>query len=406
MTVSPCPGRRTALLGTVGLAAVETTLAGTASAQQPARQAPARPAVGTAGAPNAVAAPQSREGWTLRQVASFPDQVTGVAVTRGGRIFVNFPRWEKDVVISVAEVGPDGRLTPFPDTEWNGWRNRRPLGLGDHFVCVQSVTVDAQGALWIVDAAAPGNSFNKPGGPKLVRVDLSTNRVAQVIPFDEQVVPQGSYPNDVRVTPDGAWAILTDSGQRGALLVVEVASGRVRRVLDGHPSTQPDPAVVVHADGRELRRPDGRPTLFAADGIAMDAEGRYLYWQALTGRTLYRLPVASLIDAEVPPERLAAAVETVGVTGVADGLWIDRAGNILLTSPEDDSLKRRAPDGTMTTLVRDPRLRWPDSLAEGADGAIYVTASRIQDMTQYHEKGSPRDGQPYALFRAAPGRAG
>ncbi len=41
-------------------------------------------------------------------VAGFDQQVTGVAVSKDGRIFVNFPRWEKDVPISVAEVMKDG----------------------------------------------------------------------------------------------------------------------------------------------------------------------------------------------------------------------------------------------------------------------------------------------------------
>ena len=34
----------------------------------------------------------------------------------------------------------------------------------------------------------------------------------------------------MRVSADGRWAFLTDSGQRGALLVVDVPNGRVRRV--------------------------------------------------------------------------------------------------------------------------------------------------------------------------------
>ena len=32
----------------------------------------------------------------LHQVASFEHQVTGVTVSKDGRIFVNFPRWTED----------------------------------------------------------------------------------------------------------------------------------------------------------------------------------------------------------------------------------------------------------------------------------------------------------------------
>ena len=336
----------------------------------------------------------------LTQVATFEQQVTGIAVSPQGRIFVNFPRWEQDVEISVAEVMKDGSLKPYPNAEWNAWRNLKPLSNGDHFVCVQSVTVDPQGFLWILDPAAPGNEFNLDGGPKLVKVDLASDKVLQVIRFGRDAIPQGSYLNDVRISPDGRWAYITDSGVRGALLVVDLRTGKPRRVLDGHPSTQVEPDVIVHADGQELRRPDNRKVKFSADGIALDRQGRFLYWQALTGKTLYRLPTNILTNPTVAPARLAAAVTKVGTTNVADGLWMDAKGNIWVTSPEDDSLKLRAPDGTMRTVVQDKRLRWPDSLAEGPDGSIYVTSSHIQDMAQWHEKGSTRT-EPYALWKVA-----
>ncbi|MFT8245979.1 SMP-30/gluconolactonase/LRE family protein [Roseomonas sp. BN140053] len=387
MADAPSPalaGRRAALL-----AAAAGGLAAAARPDAARAQNAASPAQGTEAA--------------LERVAQFEQQVTGVAVSRNGRIFVNFPRWEQDVEISVAEVGRDGSLRPFPNAQWNSYRNRAPRPLTETFVCVQSVTVDPQGFLWILDPAAPGNEFNKPGGVKLLKVDLNGDRVVQTILFDTRVAPQGSYLNDVRVSPDGRWAFITDSGQRGALVVVDLGSGAARRVLDGHPSTQAEPDVIVHADGRELRRTDGRPTLFSADGIALDAEGRNLYWQALTGKTLYRLPVAALIDPDLPAARLEAAVEKLGTTGVADGLWMDGRNNLYVTSPEDNALKLRTPDGQMRTLMQDPRLRWPDSLAEGSDGSIFVTTSQIQDVAQYHEKGSART-QPYGLWKVTPAR--
>jgi len=332
------------------------------------------------------------QGATLTQVATFEQQVTGVAVTPDGRIFVNFPRWEEDVAISVGEL-KDGRVTPYPNAEWNAWRNAKPLSRGDHLICVQSVFSDGRGNLWILDPAAPGNEFNLDGGPKLVRVDLKTDQVAQVVLFDRTAVPQGSYLNDVRISPDGAHAYITDSGIRGALIVVELESGRASRLLDGDASTQVEPDVQVKIDGKPLKRPDGRGPMFAADGIAMTAT--HLYWQALTGRTLYRLPLGLL---NAPPANLATRVERVGTTCVADGLWSDAKGRFWVTSPEDNSVKHRMPDGTLRIAVQDKRLRWPDTMAEGADGSLYVTSSQIQDMAQFHDHGSTRT-EPYALWK-------
>ena len=334
----------------------------------------------------------------LDQVAQFEQQPTGVAVTLDNRIFVNFPRWEQDVAISVAELARDGSLKPYPDAEWNAWRNNHKLANETHFVCVQSVTVDPKGSLWVLDPAAPGNEFNLEHGPKLVQVDTFYGRVVKTILFDRTAAPQGSYLNDVRISPDGRTAYLTDSGVRGALLVVDIASGKTRRVLDGHPSTQLEPDVTVMADGKPLKRPDNRGPSFAADGIALDPRGEYLYWQALTGRTLYRIPTAALAR---DPARAAAAVQRLGTTCVADGYWMDKKGRLWITSPEDNSVKLRRPDGTLQIVVQDDRLRWPDSMAEGPDGALYVTASHIQDMAQWHDKGATRT-TPYALYRFAP----
>ena len=326
---------------------------------------------------------------TPQLVATFDHQVTGVTVSPQGRIFVNFPRWTEDSPVSVAEVLPGGAIRAFPDDAWNSWRNARKneLSAGDRFVCVQSVVADGRNNLWVLDPAAPAQERIVPGGPKLVRIDLATNAVARTIAFDETIAPQGSYLNDVRFSLDGAHAYITDSGARGALVVVDLASGTARRVLDGHPSTQPEKDVVVTADGRPLRRPDGRGVEFGADGIALAADGRTLYWQALTGRTLYGIPTAALDDPALTPAALAAQVARIGINGVADGLLIDRQGQMYVTSPEDSAVKLRDgdPSGVRTgdqlaIVAQGARLRWPDTLAAGPDGAIYVTTSRIPDM--------------------------
>lgn len=341
----------------------------------------------------------------LSEVATFAHQVTGVTVSEDGRIFVNFPRWTEDAPISVAELLDDGSVRAYPDERWNAWRNARKheLSAEDHFVCVQSVVADGRGSLWVLDPAAPANERVVEGGPKLVQIDLATNAVVNVLGFDEEIAPQGSYLNDVRFSPDGRYAYITDSGASGAIVVVDLQEGQAWRVLDGHPSTQPEPDVVVTVDGAPLRRTDGRGVEFAADGIALSPDGAYLYWQALTGRTLYRVATDALVNDEVSIEEVAERVERVGENGVSDGLWIDGANRMYVSALEEDAVKVRdlSADGDrVTTLVRDPRLRWPDTFSEGPDGAIYVTASHIMDMPWFRPE-HPLQVRS-ALFRIAP----
>lgn len=320
-------------------------------------------------------------GARLVEVARFEHQVTGVTVTPQGRIFVNFPRWTEDAPVSVAEVLAGGALRAYPDAQWNAWRNSRKdeMNAADHWVCVQSVVADHGTRLWVLDPAAPAQERLVAGGPKLVGIDTTTDRVAHKILFDESIAPQGSYLNDVRFSPDDQTAYITDSGARGALVVVDLRSGQARRVLDGHPSTQPEKEVQIRFDGQVLRRQDGRGVEFSADGIALSPDGQWLYWQAIKGRTLYRVPTAALRDAALSGENLAAQVQRVGENGPADGLLIDPQGRMYISAVEENAVKRREGE-RLEVLLRDPRLRWPDTFAQGPDGAVYVTASRIPDM--------------------------
>lgn len=338
----------------------------------------------------------------LEKVASFEHQVTGVTVTKDNRIFVNFPRWTEDAPISVAEL-KDGKPVPYPDEEWNRWRNalKDKVEAKDHFVCVQAVVADHAGNVWAVDAGAPAMNKAVPGAPKLVKIDTKQNKVVQTIPFDDAVAPQGSYINDIRFSPDDKTAYLTDSGAKGALIVVDTASGSAHRVLDGYPQTQADPNVIVTYDGKPLRMPDGRGVDFTADGIALSRDGKTLYWQAIKGKTLYSLPTDALtgFSQKVLPEALsdkvlAGKVSAVGENGPADGLIIGQDGKMYVTSPQDDSVKVRdlsTAGATPTVFVQDKQLRWPDTFAQAEDGALYLTTSHIQDSAFY------KQGAPIAL---------
>ena len=77
-----------------------------------------------------------------------------------------------------------------------------------------------------------------------------------------------------------------------------------------------------------------------------------------------------------------------------------------VTSPQDNAVKARdlaAKDAPLTTVVSDPRLRWPDTFGEGPDGTLYVTTSHIQDSAFFKE-GAPIS-LPTELWKIAPGTA-
>ncbi|MGD8628979.1 MAG: L-dopachrome tautomerase-related protein [bacterium] len=325
----------------------------------------------------------------LVEVARSDRQWTGVAVSREGRIFVNYPRWSNDVPISVGEIQASGDITPYPDDQWNAWEE--PVAPGDHFVCVQSVFIDQNDDLWILDAANPGFRGVVAGGAKLVKFDLGRDRIDEIILFDEEAAPPESYLNDVRVDNGLQTAYITDSGL-GAILVVDLKIGKSRRLLSDHPSTKSE-GITLTIGGRKWLRA-GKPPEVHSDGLALTSDGKYLYYQALTGRTLYRIETRWLRDKSLSPGQLGKKVESMYETGPADGIAFGSDRYLYVTAIEDNAIKKFVRLGTLETVAQDPRLRWPDSIARGPDGYLYVTTSQIHL--------GPDPGEPYRLFKLRP----
>jgi sugar lactone lactonase YvrE len=333
----------------------------------------------------------------LYEYPLFNDQITGVAVSHQGRIFVCFPRWDTDPRYSVAELLPDGSLRPYPDMEWNRWGKDESGHPEAHFVSVQSVSIDADDFLWVLDPASPGFKGVVAGGAKLLKINLANDRVERVIPFNAAAAPRSSYLNDVRIDPDGDFAYITDSGD-GCVVVVDLTSGAIRRRLESDPSTKAEQGYAPVIGGKELRDENGRVPQIHADGIAIDSSGEHLYYHALTARTLYRIQTSFLKDFKLPEGELAGHVEKVAETGAVDGMLMDSDDNLYFTALEENAIKRLRPDGSIETIVQDNLIHWPDSMDISPDDYLYVTASQIDRMPRFNHG---RDGRviPYRMFK-------
>ncbi|MDB6121085.1 MAG: gluconolactonase [Pedosphaera sp.] len=331
---------------------------------------------------------------------------TGVTVSRGGRIFVCFPRWGDNVKFTVAEV-EDGKLVSFPN---EGINQPVPGDLAAAFISVQSVVVDAADRLWILDTGSPMFDLTYYGGPKLVCVDLMTDSVVKKILFPTDVVLPTSYLNDVRFdlrrNAEGM-AFITDSSDKGpnGIIVVDLATGKSWRRLHNHPSTRagaPRGCLPV-VEGSPLleRKTDGtiKPITMGADGIAMSADGTRLYYCPLISRWLYSVATDALADPWLDDELVAHTVIDEGDKGgAADGLESDAAGHIYATNYEHNAILRRPPHGIWETVAHDARLLWPDTLSLATDGFLYVTANQLHRQARFHQ-GHDLRRKPYTLFR-------
>lgn len=340
------------------------------------------------------------KGNPITEVAHFQDyQVTGIAVSKTGRLFANFPRWSNDYKYAVTEVAPDSSTKPFPDEQWNSWKDKDP-DVANKLVCVQSVVVDDTDALWLLDTGNPGMTGTQAGAPKLVKVDLSTNKVVQVIPFGADIAPAKSYLNDVRFDTGRQVAYLTESGV-GSIVVVDLKSGKSRRVLVEDESTLLNKNVDLTINGKEVMTAEKQKPKFNVDGIALSPDNEYLYYQPIMADTLYRVATAKLRDESLSKGDLSKAVEKVGTSFPCDGLWMSKDGNLYLSDLRDGAIQRRTPAGKIELVCSDPRIQWPDSFAQGPDGDIYFSCSHIHHAPQYNGGKSART-EPYTIFKVKP----
>jgi sugar lactone lactonase YvrE len=346
----------------------------------------------------------------LEPVAYFNGAMpTGVTVSHKGRIFVNFPRWGDDVPFTVSEIR-DGEAVAYPD---EGLNQTDPNDPAAALVSVQSVVVDPADRLWILDTGSPMFQPTKYGGPKLVCVDLTTDKVVKKILFSQDVSLPTTYLNDVRFvlrrgSSSEGMAFITDSSQNGpnGIIVVDLASGKSWRRLHDHPSTKAEQlqTFLPIVEGRPFleHQPDGSVKQGAgmgSDGISISSDGTRLYYCPLGSRKLYSVDTGALADQSLDDRKVGATVTDEGDRGGAsDGLESDAAGYIYSTNYEHNAILRRRPGGEWETVTHDPRLLWPDTLSLAVDGYLYVTANQFHRQARFH-KGRDLRRKPYVLFR-------
>lgn len=298
-------------------------------------------------------------------VATFKGiQVTGVTVSENGRIFANFPRWRKGVPFSVVEVMPDGTYEPYPNKVWNSWEIHLEIVI-DKFIAVQSVVTNKD-KLYVLET---GNPIFKgiATSPRVYVFDLNTNRLVNTIIIEASVIKSNSYINDLRIDSRNGNIYFTDSGAPG-LIILHGNTNKFSRVLDSHLFTKAEAGFLTF-DGIKWQNAVG------SDGIELDVKNNILYFHALTGYTLYGISIAELLDStklkSIEPFRIK--------TGAADGMIMDKKGNLYLADLENNRIQYLTSDKKeLKTLIEGSKVRWADTFSIYKDYLFY-TNSRINE---------------------------
>lgn len=320
-------------------------------------------------------------------------QLTGVAVSKEGRLFTNYPLWPGPHKYSVVEIFANNEVRPYPNAEMNSWQEGEDGK--NKWVCVQAVYIDDENTLWVVDPACPNMEQVYQQSYKLVKFNLATDTIERVYSF-EGVLSAKSYINDVRVDTQRQVAYLTNSNE-GGIVVVNLQTGKARQLLQNHYSVKHDPAFTLLVDGKEFKK-NGQPVHLQSDGIALTPDREWLYYKPLTDNKLYRIQTQYLLNEGLSEQELESKVQDLGVFAVTDGMIFDLDGNLYLGDYQNYGIVQINPDLEMTTITKHDQLIWPDSYSVSTDGFLYISCSQINKQPDYNE-GENKRTSPYTIYR-------
>lgn len=316
-------------------------------------------------------------------VASMDAPPGNIAVAPDGRMFVTMHPFGSPAHC-VREIRRDGTSSVFPPGPWGG----KPGADGVGIASAIGIECDTRGVLWVIDMGEGDLA------PKLVGWDLNTNALHKAIPIPPPASVKGGFPQDLAIDESRGKVYIADMGLTGlggttrpAFIVVDLASGRSRRVLEDHPALRAEPDAAMVIDGRPVRALDaaGKPfePRLGLNPITIDDRHEWVYFGAMHGRSIYRIRAADLADESLAGGTLAARVERFGPKPVSDGITIDSAGNVYVTDVGGNAIGVTSPDGRYHVLVRNDRqLVWPDGLSFGPDGLLYATVNQLHRHPQ------------------------
>lgn len=322
-------------------------------------------------------------------VASLPEDVPpgNIAISPDGRIFFSVHEFYGKPQ-KVVELKSDGSTQPYPNATWSSAPAPGKHGLNG----VLGLNVDRRGILWLLDGATPTSNA------RLVAWNTRTEALHRIIYLGYPVTPAASFVNDLAIDYSNNAIYITDvaTPETAALIVVNLSTGEAKRVLEGSRYTRPEDIDMV-IDGRVITLGE-QPVRIGANPITISPDNKWVYFGSMNGETLYRVETRYLADLTLDTKSLEQRVERYGTKPISDGITVDDAGNVYITSITDNGIGVTKPDGTYALLFRDDRFSWPDGFAVGPNNQIYFTVNELHKSPVLNNGKNETTGK-FAIYR-------
>jgi len=299
-------------------------------------------------------------------VVTFQERPGNPAVSKDGRLFTSVHPLDSPKT-KLIEVTAIGYHKPFPHEAY-------AVGPESKIKATIATRISDNNVAWILDL----------GMNQLIGWDLNNNRHVKTITIPKDVLVEKSFLQDFALDQKRNRVIIADMSQgdlvsapQPAFVVVDLQTGSAKRMLQEHESMLPT------GEGKIGLNP-----------ITIDSQYEWVYYGALEGRTVYRIPASAFDTNDIVAKSL---IERYGPKPFSDGITVDNEGNVYITDTEKDVIGVTTPAGYKVVAMLPQGQSWPDGFAFGPDGYIYATVNQLDRSKGLsgEETGTP----PYLIVR-------
>ncbi|MEM9076267.1 MAG: L-dopachrome tautomerase-related protein [Bacteroidota bacterium] len=318
----------------------------------------------------------------LEVVAEMNVRPGNVAVAPSGRVFTTIHPLVNPS-FQLVEITGKNNYEHFPSTAYQNDSKTPSL---DKLDTPLGIRVDSQNRLWIIDAGL------NLGTTRLFGFDIDSKKEIFRFDFPSDIAPKSSFVQDLAVDEKNGWVYLADIGNPG-ILALNLKTLDVRRFAN---ETVQAERVDMIIDGNLINF-GGAPASVAINPITLSSDKEMLFYGAMNGTTWYKLPTQMFRNGKTDFD-IDKSIKIAGPKPVSDGAATDALGNHYFTNIQHYGIDVLTSSGDLVPVIRSLKIDWPDNVALGPEGWIYMTVNELH-KTPAFTGGKDEGNPPFFIYR-------